>query len=203
MFSGSFLGWFWNAFCDTFWTIFGMLLWSPTGTLYGHISGHFFGNFFLHLFWHFFDTYFDTCINNYLKNDMDDIWTIFWMILGTIFEWFLGDICCCSVTNRYLPPFYHLSWKFHKRTLEKLAQEVRICQMDMAMVSSLILRFQQRLLRTELHFWGFKIELIFYIENQILVIGNVETCFQIKVSQNRLDFVGWLLSFNSNHVPSS
>ena len=28
--------------------------------------------------------------------------------------------------------------------------------------------------------------------------SNVETCFQIKVSQNRLDFVGWLLLFNSN-----
>ena len=136
-----------------------------------------FWTLFLTIIWHFFYTYLDTCLDNDLENDVDVIWTIFWTILGTIFEWFLGDICCCSVTNRYLPPFYHLSREFRKRTLEKLAQEVRICQMDMAMVSSLILRFQQRLLRTDLHFWGFKTKLIFDIENQSLVI------FEVTVDQ--------------------
>ena len=134
------------AFLDTFWNDF----WNAVMNTNRDV--------FWTLFWHswkLFDTYldifFDTCLDNIL-----DMWTFFKMTLGTIFESFLRDIYCCSVTNRYLPPFYHLSREFRKRTLEKLAQEVRICQMDMAMVSSLILRFQQRLLRTDLHFWGFK-----------------------------------------------
>ena len=143
--------------------------------------GRFFGQFSEHFedgFVDLFGTLFGTIFGMLLWTPIGTLsGHFFWTILGTIFEWFIGDICCCSVTNRYLPPFYHLSREFRKRTLEKLAQEVRICQMDMAMVSSLILRFQQRLLRTDLHFWGFKTKLIFDIENQSLVI------FEVTVDQ--------------------
>ena len=81
MFSGHFLGWFWEGFLGHFLERFyehNAVMNTNSDALWTHFRTLFLESFFWHLF--------STCLDNDLENDMNDIWTIFWTILGTIFD---------------------------------------------------------------------------------------------------------------------